>query len=189
MTGVDVVVLLIALISIIVGIMRGFIRESLSVVSWVVAIWLAITFCREAGEYVSNYITIATPALQVAIGFAAIFVICLLVFALITFLIHKLLVQDAIKGTDRVLGAFFGAFRAIIIVAALMVLGRGIDMPSSNWWQQSKLIAHLEPAADILQDLLPADLKPTAVPEPQDAAVDLLSHPDVIEALRSQGVN
>ena len=186
MTGVDIAILLITLISVVVGIMRGFIRESLSVVSWVVAIWLAITYCKEAGEYLSNYVSISTPALQVALGFASVFVICLLVFALVTFLIHKIIVQDAIKGTDRVLGVFFGVFRAVLIVAGLMVLGRGIDMPSSEWWQSSTLIAHLEPAADILQSLLPADLQPVTE---QPSATDVLNSPEIIDAVRNQGVN
>lgn len=191
MTGVDIVILLITLISVVVGIMRGFIREALSIVSWVVAIWLAITFCKEAGQYLANYIPISTPALQVALGFAIVFIACLLVFALITFLIHKLIVQDAIKGTDRVLGAFFGVFRAGIIVAGLMILGRGVEMPVNDWWKNSVLIAHLEPYADMLQNLLPADLQPVSAPvsEQQKQALDILNNSEIIDAVRNQEVN
>ena len=183
--SVDIIILLITLISVVVGVMRGFIREALSVVSWVLAIWLAITYCKEAGQYLSGYVSISTPALEVALGFATTFIGSLLVFALLTYLIHKLIVQDAIKGTDRMLGALFGVLRAVIIVAAMMVIGRSIDMQTRDWWQNSVLLAQLKPSADILQSLLPSDFQPAS----QQQVSDALNHAEDIEAIYRQGVN
>jgi len=58
MSGFDWIIAAIFLVSILVGIMRGFIKESLSIISWIVAIWLAFTFCAHAGDFLNQYINI-----------------------------------------------------------------------------------------------------------------------------------
>lgn len=161
MSGFDWIIAAVFLVSILVGIMRGFIKESLSIISWILAIWLAATFCVEAGEFLSNYIDIPNLKFRKWAGFALIFISTLFLFAIITLLITKLLVHGPIKGTDRVLGIGFGALRAAAIVVAVIIVSRGMGMQNNDWWKNSNYLPRFLPLADYVESLMPADWQST----------------------------
>jgi len=158
MSGFDWIIAVIFLLSIVVGVLRGFIREALSIISWIMAIWLAITFCEPAGDFIAQYISIPANAFRVSAGFALVFIGTLFLFSIISFIISKLVVKGAIKGTDRVLGIGFGALRAAAIVIAVLLVARGMGMESSGWWQNSNYLKQFIPAADYVEKLLPSQL-------------------------------
>lgn len=183
MTGFDIVIAGIFLISIVVGIMRGLIKEALSILSWIAAIWLAITFKAVAGDWFSQFINIPNATFRGWIGFALVFVITLFVFAMINFVITKVLVRGPIKGTDRVLGVFFGAARAGLIMVAVVIVLRGLGLNDAQWWTESRLVGFFLPAADAIEPLIFETLPESASDESSlerrvlDQAVDQLSQP------------
>ena len=159
MSGFDWIIAAIFLISIVVGILRGFIKEILSLTSWVLAFWLGNRFCHEAGEFLANYIDIPADAFRVAAGFALVFIGTLFLFAIISYVISKVFMHGAIKGTDRVLGIVSGALRAGAIVIAIILAARGLGMENSQWWAKSQLLPHFMPAANYIEPLLPKTLQ------------------------------
>ena len=70
MSGFDWIIAAIFLISILVGILRGFVKEILSLTSWILAFWLGNRFCHEAGEFLSGFINIPAEAFRIGAGFA-----------------------------------------------------------------------------------------------------------------------
>ena len=181
MTGFDWVIIIILVISTVLGVIRGFVREALSILSWIVALWLASTFCAQAGEYITQFVAIPAPAFRVAAGFAAIFVITLFVFSLVSYLLTKLLVRDGVKGTDRVLGLGFGFLRAVAIVALLMVAIKGLGLNNSDWWNKSQLISHFQPVAGYLESVLPEEWR-------SDVSSESSIVPDSEEVLKQNAV-
>jgi len=161
MSGFDWIIVAIFVLSIIVGVMRGFIREALSLTSWILAFWLALTFCGQAGDYIGQFISIPAEAFRVSVGFAAVFIITLFVFSIVSFIISKLLVNKAVKGTDRFLGLLFGGVRALGIVVIVMIFARGLGMDNSNWWKNSNFLGHFVPAADYFEQMLPDSFRST----------------------------
>ena len=159
MAGFDWIIAAVILLSIIISIFRGFIKEALSLASWILAIWLGITFCVNAGEFIHQYIQIPTPKFREWAGFAAIFIGTLLLFSLLSYLISKLLIRGPIKGVDRVLGIGFGFLRGIAIVVALLMVVRALGMEDSQWWSNSKHIPRFEPLMDVVEDMLPKSLQ------------------------------
>ncbi len=159
MSGFDWIIAAIFLISILVGILRGFIKEVLSLTSWILAFWLGNRFCQEAGEFLSGFINIPAEAFRIAAGFALVFIGTLFLFAIISFAISKLFMHGAIKGTDRVLGVVSGAVRAGAIVVAIILVARGLGFDNSQWWNQSKLMPHFMPVANYVEPLLPKKLQ------------------------------
>jgi len=159
MTGVDLAIAFIFIVSILVGVIRGFIKEALSIISWIMAIWLGLTFCHEAGELIGQYVNIPAEGFRTWAGFALVFVGTLFVFSMINFAVTKLLVRGPIKGTDRVLGIGFGFARALAIVVLLMIVGRGMGMSNAQWWLDSKGLQRIAPAADYVEHLLPERLQ------------------------------
>jgi len=155
MGGFDWIIAAIFVVSILVGIFRGFIKESLSLISWILAIWLAFNFCTQAGEFIHQYINIPAPKFREWAGFALVFIATLFLFSVITYIITKLFVRGPIKGVDRVLGLGFGALRGAAIVVALLVVAKGFGMESSEWWQNSQHISKFEPFVKTVEEMFP----------------------------------
>lgn len=155
MGGFDWIIAVVFLISVLIGAMRGFAKEALSLAAWVVSIWLALTFCSEAGEFVNQYVRIPNPTFRDWAGFALIFLGGLIAFELASYLIIKLLIRGPVRGIDHVLGIGFGALRAAAIIVVFVIVGRGFAMEDSGWWQNSRHVGYFEMIADSIEPLLP----------------------------------
>ncbi len=174
MGGFDWVIGAIILVSILVGVMRGFIKESMSLISWILAVWLGVTFCVEAGEFISQYVNIPNPKFRMSAGFALVFIGTLFAGAIISYTITKVFVRGPIRGIDRVLGIGFGAVRGAAIVVALLVVARAAGQESAGWWQSSGLVAKFRPFVTYAEELLPESWQTEINEEksPQDRVVD-----------------
>jgi membrane protein required for colicin V production len=152
----DILIAIVVVISLIVGLVRGFVKEVLSIIGWIAAAWLAFTFGSNAGELIHQYVELPAEAFRTSAGFISVFVVSLFVFSVVNWLIAKILSKAPIKGIDRFLGMLFGAVRAVAVIAIVIVIGRGFNMNESAWWQRSVSVAYFNPAADVLESLLPA---------------------------------
>lgn len=161
MGGLDWIIGAVFIVSILVGIMRGFIKESLSIVSWIAAIWLAVTFCVAGGDFLGQYIDIPNQKFRTWAGFALIFISTLFIFAIVSYAIVKFFAHGAIKSTDRVLGIGFGALRAAAIVVAFIIITRGLGMNNNEWWKNSQYLPLFEPVSAYVEELLPEDWRTT----------------------------
>lgn len=183
MAGFDWIIAAILLVSVMVGVLRGFIKESLSLISWILAVWLATTFSVEAGEFINQFIHIPNPKFRMTAGFALIFIGTLFAFAVISFLIIKLFVRGPIKGVDRVLGIGFGALRGAAIVVAILIVARAAGFENSDWWLNSQYVSRFEPFMEYAESLMPEDWRTELDSEQslQERAVD-----QVIKAQQNQ---
>jgi membrane protein required for colicin V production len=174
MGGFDWIIAAILLVSILVGVLRGFIKESLSLISWILAVWLATTFSVEAGEFINQFIHIPNPKFRMTAGFALIFIGTLFAFAIISYVVIKLFVRGPIKGIDRVLGIGFGALRGAAVVVAILIFARAAGFESSEWWANSVHIAKFEPLMEYAESLMPDDWRTELESEQslQERAVD-----------------
>lgn len=157
MTAVDYIILVVIAISAIIGIVRGFIRETLSLISWIAAFWLAFVFAEPASASLTGYID--KPTLRVVAAFAGIFVATLLLLTLISYFLHKLLVGRGVQGTDRILGGLFGVARGLVIVAVLLILLKVIPVIEEQRLQQAILVRQFQPLVTMLTDVLPIDMR------------------------------
>jgi membrane protein required for colicin V production len=154
-TWLDYVILAIVLISTLVSLFRGFVREAMSLAFWVIAFWVAQMFFREVAVSLEQWIPV--PSLRLAAAFAIIFFVVLLLGGLITFLFAKLIDATGLSGTDRVIGMLFGATRGALLVAGLVLLAGLTPMPNDPWWKESQLVGHFEELAVWLRGFLPQD--------------------------------
>lgn len=156
MNLVDWIILAVTLLSALVGFYRGFIRETLSLIAWILAIWAAFSFAAPASAWFTPYID--APQLRLVAACAAIFIVTLLIFSLLNYLLCRLLLVSGIAGTDRLLGGLFGIARAVVLVAVILLLARVPGYPQEAWWKESLLIPRLQPAVTFFQELLPPDI-------------------------------
>jgi len=156
MNGFDLAILGVVLVFAIIGIVRGFIKEVLSLTSWVLSFWVAFTFAETTSHVFDSYID--APLLRLVAAFAALFICTLLLLSIISYLLHKLLSVSGIKGTDRALGGIFGAVKGLVLIAALMLFAHETALPQEGWWRSSILAGHFQPLVLVIRDLLPIEM-------------------------------
>ncbi len=145
MTGLnwaDWAILGILAVSTLVSLVRGFVREALSLATWVLAFVVARLFYGKMAVLLEG--TIETPSLRLLIGFVILFVAALIIGSLLSTLLATLVKATGLTGTDRVLGMVFGAFRGAVLVVVTIAVLRMTPLTSDPWWSESALIPQFE---------------------------------------------
>src|SRR5690606_8951991 len=125
--------------SVLISLVRGFIREALSLVVWVCAFVAASMFYVKGGAWFDA--VIPTPSLRYITAWVVIFAGVLIAGAIVNFLIGQLVKSTGLGGTDRLLGMVFGGRRGGMFVLALLILVPGVVPVSEDpWWHDSLLI-------------------------------------------------
>jgi membrane protein required for colicin V production len=164
----DIAILAIIGLSIAIGFWRGFIKEVFALAVWLAAFWLAFQYSGVLAEMIGDAVSL--PSARTAIAFAGIFVVVLLVGALLTYLIGKLVEGTGLSGTDRLFGAIFGAVRGLALVILILLVAGFTPLPQDPWWKESAAINNLLPLVDWAAGFLP---------ESVDELLEL--HPDLPE--------
>jgi membrane protein required for colicin V production len=126
-----------------IGLIRGFVREALSLVIWIAAVLVARVFGGQLETLLVDHIE--TPSVRLMTAYAVLFISTLLLGAMVSYLIGALVRATGLSGTDRLLGMVFGAARAFIIVMAILILLPGfIPVNEDDWWKQAQLIPHFQ---------------------------------------------
>jgi membrane protein required for colicin V production len=133
----DIIFIAIISISGIIGFFRGFVREVMSLVGWIVSAWLAWQY---AGVLAPSFESLLTSAdVRKAAAFVSIFLVSLVLFALLSYLVSKIMSKSALKGTDRTLGLVFGMFRGAVVIAVIALLINTTQFARESWWTGSAL--------------------------------------------------
>lgn len=160
--GLDYALLIVILISVIIGLARGFVREALSLASWIAAFWVALHFMQPIADYFQPHIQ--TSYIRSGIAFFILFAVTLIVASLLSFVVVQAVHKTGLSGADRALGTVFGLGRGALLVAMLLLIGSFSAFTQTQYWQTSILVPQFQPVVAWLQGMLPiANLKePTA---------------------------
>lgn len=154
MDSVDYIFIAIVLLSVLVGVFRGFIREALSLATWILAFFLALRFGPQAASYLRP--AISSVPLRTLAADALVFFAVLLAGGLLTYLVSLAVRGSGLAPVDRMLGAGFGMLRGVFVVAAAVMLVGMTQWHQSQDWRHSRLAPRLQPLAEALHDLIPA---------------------------------
>jgi len=152
----DFIVLGIIAISIIISLMRGFVKEALSLAGWLVALWVAMTFSSGMAELFGS--SIKDPTLRLLAAFITLFILSLVVGAIVNFFATQLVQRTGLTGVDRTIGVVFGLLRGILLVTIIVMLLGLTTLPKEAWWDESFFMFRFEAIATWLKDLLPDDI-------------------------------
>jgi membrane protein required for colicin V production len=152
----DYSVFAILVLSILLSMVRGVVREILSLAGWVVAFMVANSFAAGFAPLLPS--SISGESLRLLLAFAALFLSSLLAMGLITMLISALVKTVGLGFADRFMGSLFGFARGLLVVL-LMVLAAGFTaLPQEPFWKKAVLSKPLEMAAMMVIPWLPRDL-------------------------------
>ena len=90
-----------------------------------------------------------------AAAFIVVLVICLLLFAVVSLVLTKLIAKSGLNGTDRTLGALFGLVRGVLILVLLVMLGGLTPLPREPAWRNAMFSPPLEALALYARGYLP----------------------------------
>lgn len=156
-TIVDGVVAVIIIISAILAYSRGFVREAMAIVGWIVAAVLAFIFAPSAEPLVKEIPVVGdylqdSCELSIIAAFAAVFAVALVVVSIFTPLFASVVQRSALGGLDQGLGFFFGVLRGLVLVAvALVVYDRvvvGASVPMIDDSRTAKIFQRTQESID-----------------------------------------
>lgn len=156
MSIVDYAIIGVVLVSTLISLVRGFVKEVLSLLTWIAAFVIAMGFSQSAASFVPQAVDI--PSARVALAFLVLFVAVLIIGGIINWIISTLVNKTGLSGTDRSVGMVFGLARGVFIVSVLVLLAELTAMPKENWWQSSIFIPQFMIVANWIHALLPAKI-------------------------------
>jgi membrane protein required for colicin V production len=156
MTYFDYAMLAILALSIGISLWRGLIREVVSLLSWFVALWVALRLTGVVVEWLPPAIN--NPTARAITAFLGLFLGTIIALELLAWLVSKLLRSIGLGFVDRLLGAAFGFVRGLVIAFVLTLLGGLTALPERDWWRDALLAPPLATAVLAVRPLLPLDL-------------------------------
>lgn len=151
----DLIILIILGLSVGLSFIRGFVKELISLLSWVVGIWLAILYCHELSALMTFT---QVELIRVGVAFLAIFVPTVFFGAMVNLVITSVVRKTPFSLPDRILGMAFGFVKAGLFLSVLVLVGTFTELPKQPWWQESTLIKPLELSAKVIKSYLPEDI-------------------------------
>lgn len=140
LTVVDYIILGIVAVSAVIGLVRGLVREILSLAIWLAAFTLALVFADEAAAQLGA--AISNDTVRLVAGFLLVFSLVLVAGAVLQWLIGKAIESTGLTGTDRLLGFVFGSARGALVCLVALVAARPL-VGEEEWWRTSTLIPRL----------------------------------------------
>ena len=138
MVWIDYAILAIIGISALISLVRGFVKEAVSLIVWISAFFVASSFYVNLSTLLTN---ISDQLLRNAASVAILFISTLILGALVNYVIGQLVSKTGLSGTDRVLGIVFGALRGVLVIAAVLFFMDAFTSASTTtWWQNSQLV-------------------------------------------------
>jgi len=167
MTYFDYFIIATLAISAIISLFRGFLKEVISLGSWLIAVWAAFTFSESLAPKIVAYIPFIDDLplgksiiVQTLISGAIIFFVIIAIGAMINFILSKAVEKTGLSGSDRFLGMLFGVLRGALVVSlATLFISNSSVAQKEQWWINSQLKPHALKTASLLQSLVPEQLK------------------------------
>jgi membrane protein required for colicin V production len=152
MIAVDYIILAIILISAVMGLVRGLLREAVAVITWFLAIVLAWSFATSL-EPLLGGILVGSP-LRIWAARAVIFVGVLLLGGAVAVILGHYVRVSMFAGMDKFLGFVFGIIRGVVIVGAFTIAIQALRMDEDARWKNSKLLPYAGAVADALRGIV-----------------------------------
>jgi membrane protein required for colicin V production len=149
MNTADYLVLAAVIISAVVGSLRGFLREAIALVTWIIALFVAWHFSDLIAPHLGGLLSgdpVSTWASR-----AIIVVLVLLLGTGIGITLAHFVRLSIFSAMDRLLGFVFGLFRGMVMLAVFVILAQALRLDGDRWWRQSVLMPYGESIANGLR--------------------------------------
>jgi membrane protein required for colicin V production len=160
-TPLDIVLIVVMLISGLLAMVRGFMREVLSITAWVLAAGAALYATPRLSQWAKGYFSNLPDAAATAIVAVAVFLATLLIVSVVTVRISDMVLDSRVGALDRTLGFLFGLARGLLIVVVAFVFFNWLvsERSQPGWIRNAKSLTVLQKAGETLTNALPENLE------------------------------
>ena len=142
MATIDWVIVGVLGVSTLISIRRGFVKEALSLVTWIAAVLISRLFAGQFTIVLEPYIE--TDSLRLGTSYLVLFIATLMLGGMLNYLIGEFVKMTGLSGLDRLLGTIFGFARGGVIVMVIVALMHFVlPVKEDDWYQQSQFIPQI----------------------------------------------
>ena len=152
MNAIDYVIIGLLAFSAFAGLIRGFLKELVSLLTWVVAAWMSWTFADTLAPHLGG--ALADAAVRPWAARALLFVAVLLAGMAIGALLGYFVRLSLFSAVDRLLGFLFGTLRGLVALGLLAILAHAVHLQGESWYRQSTLVPYVEEVGNIVRVLV-----------------------------------
>ena len=150
MIAVDYILIAVILLSVLFGAIRGFLRESIALLAWLVGLWVAWKYSGLLEPHLGG--ALAGTALQAWVARLILLLAVVMAGWLLAALLSYLVQRSGLSlGLDRMLGSVFGLVRGAVIAGFAVMLGQAAELSSEPWWKKSTMMPAAEQMAAVLR--------------------------------------
>ncbi len=153
LSSIDWILLVVLALSALLGALRGFVAEALSMVVWIAAFWLAFVYGAEAAEWLRPQVQDAAGRLLLA--YALVFIVAMVAGSVVTWLVGAMVKSVGLGGVNRVFGLLYGLVRGVLLGCVLVLLLGWTALPREPQWRASPLIPLYQAGAETMKGWLP----------------------------------
>lgn len=154
MTAFDFALIGIMSISVLIGLWRGVVYEVFSLLGWP----LAFVLSKYCAPRLAAMLPVNTEATRTALAYALVFIAALLVWAMLVWLLSRLIKAVGLGLVDGLLGALFGVLRGVLVVLALVWMAGMTHLPEQGFWRDAKFSSVAEEMALLTKLWLPDNI-------------------------------
>lgn len=154
MTAFDFALIGIMSISVLIGLWRGVVYEVFSLLGWP----LAFVLSKYCAPQLAAMLPVNTEATRTALAYALVFIAALLVWAMLVWLLSRLIKAVGLGLVDGLLGALFGVLRGVLVVLALVWMAGMTHLPEQGFWRDAKFSSVAEEMALLTKLWLPDNI-------------------------------
>lgn len=156
MNGIDYAIIVLMLISIGVGVVRGAIREVINIIAWVLAFILAHGFAVDIAPFFAEWV--GEPAARVVLAWVGIFAVVLIFGSLVASLLSEVVRKLGLSTLDRGVGALIGVARGMLVLLLITLAAGFTRIPQTPLWKNAALTPWMELAALYARGVMPGQI-------------------------------
>ena len=154
MTPIDYCIIAVVFLSIFFGCFRGFIRELLSLIGWVLAFYTANFFTDSFYQLIPFNLD---DSIKYIAGYFIIFISVLIIASMIIKLINKFIKSVGLGFSNFILGGFFGFTRGVLVVFVMIFLLEKTSFALNPAWENSSYIVIIKNTIENTLPYLPEE--------------------------------
>jgi membrane protein required for colicin V production len=158
MNAADYLIVGVLFASMLLGALRGFVREAIGLLAWVGGLWLAWRYAPQLEPLLGGMV--GQPPVSLWTARVLILLAVLVIGWLIAGVLGYFLRHSALSVlVDRILGLVFGTVRGAVVIAVFVMLGEFVELDRVDWWKRSHLLPYASEMASWIQSFAETGMK------------------------------
>lgn len=158
MNAADYLIVGVLLASMLLGMLRGFVREAVGLLAWLGGLWLAWRYAPQLEPFLGGMV--GQPPVSLWTARALVVLGVLVIGWLIAGILGYFLRHSALSVlVDRLLGLVFGTVRGAVVIAVFVMLGEFVELNRVDWWKRSHLLPYASELASWIQSFAETGMK------------------------------